>query len=77
MVQSETTAEIAEALSILSSWNPDWKPPFFMTDYSEAEIGAINTVLPTCQLYLCDFHREQAWEQWTNIDSLVMTQKYC
>ena len=65
VVQSETADQITEALSILSSWNPDWKPPFFMTDYSEAEIGAISTVFPTCEIYLCDFHREQAWEQWT------------
>ena len=65
MVQSETVDQIAEALSILSSWNPEWKHPFFMTDYSEAEMGAITTVFPTCQIYLCDFHREQAWERWT------------
>ena len=37
-----------------------------MTDYSEAEMGAISTVFHTCQIYLCDFHREQAWEWWTN-----------
>ena len=63
VVQSETADQIAEALSIISSWNPEWKPPFFMTDYSEAEMGAISTVFPTCQIYLCDFHREQAWER--------------
>ena len=62
MVQSEATDQIAKALSILSSWNPEWKPPFFMTNYSEAKMGAIT---PTCQIYLCDFHREQAWEWWT------------
>ena len=37
VVQSETADQIAEALSILSSWNPEWPPPYFMTDYSEAE----------------------------------------
>ena len=65
VVQSETADQIAEALSIISSWNPEWKPPFFMTDYSEAEMGAITTVFPSCQTYLCDFHREQSWERWT------------
>lgn len=65
VVQSETADQIAEALSILSSWNPEWQPPYFMTDYSEAEMGAITTVFPTCQIYLCDFHREQSWERWT------------
>ena len=65
IVQSETTEQITEALEILSSWNPEWNPKFFMTDYSEAEIGAITSVFPLCQTYLCDFHREQAWERWT------------
>ena len=44
-----------------------------MTDYSEAEMGAISTfsynfflqLFPTCQIYPCDFHGEQAWERWT------------
>ena len=65
VVQSETADQIAEALSILSSWNPEWQPPYFMTDYSEAEMGAITTVFPTCQIYLSDFHREQSWERLT------------
>ena len=65
MVQSETADQIAEALSILSSWNREGQPPYFMTDYSEAEIGAITTVFPNCQIYLCDFHKEQSWERWT------------
>ena len=64
VVQSETADNISEALSILSSWNPEWQPQFFMTDYCEAEIGAIKSIFPTCQTYLCDFHREQAWERW-------------
>ena len=36
-----------------------------MTDYSEAEIGAIKSVFLMCQTYLCDFHREQSWERRT------------
>lgn len=35
-----------------------------MTDYSEAEIGALEQSFPGTTLYLCDFHREQAWERW-------------
>ena len=64
VVQYETTEQIAEALKIVSLWNPEWKPPYFMTDYSKAEIGAIRDVFPSCKVYLCDFHREQAWERW-------------
>ena len=35
-----------------------------MTDYSEAELVALEEVFPTTTVYLCDFHREQAWERW-------------
>ena len=64
VVQSETAEEITKALRLLASWNPDWQPPYFMTDYSEAEMGAISAVFPNCKTYLCDFHREQCWERW-------------
>ena len=64
VLQCETTIAISEALNILSSWNPTWQPPYFMTDFSEAEIEAIQTTFPRCKIYLCDFHREQAWERW-------------
>ena len=37
IAQSESATHIEEALQILISWNPNWKPKFFMTDYSEAE----------------------------------------
>jgi len=64
VIQSETKENISEALGIVLSWNPQWSPPFFMTDYSEAEIGAIESVFPNCKVYICDFHREQCWERW-------------
>ena len=35
-----------------------------MCDYSEAEIAAIETSFPGTLVYICDFHREQAWERW-------------
>ena len=44
IVQSESAEQIAEALAIIKNWNPEWSPPFFMTDYSEAE--QIATSLP-------------------------------
>ena len=64
IIQSETTEQIAEALKILTTWNPEWAPGYFMVDYSEAEISAIKNVFPQCKTYLCDFHREQCWERW-------------
>ena len=64
VVQSETIELISEALRVLQSWNADFNPPCFMTDYSDAEIGAIESIFPNCKVFLCDFHREQAWERW-------------
>ena len=56
IVQSESCDHIKEALQILQTWNPDWHPKFFMTDYSEAEIGALEASFPGTTVYLCDFH---------------------
>ena len=50
----------------MQCWNPSWKPEFFMTDYLEAELLAIEQCFSGVQVYLGDFHREQAWERWTN-----------
>ena len=36
-----------------------------MTDYSEAESIALEQIFPCAVSYICDFHREQAWERWT------------
>lgn len=64
VVQSETAESIAESLAILKQWNPTWNPRYFMTDYSEAESVALESVFPSTTIYLCDFHREQAWDRW-------------
>ena len=66
ITQSETAEHISEALQQLRIWNPEWKPKFFMTDYSKAELLTLEQTFPGVQIYLCDFHREQAWERWTN-----------
>lgn len=65
IVQSESATNIIEALQLIASWNPQWKPQFFMTDCSEAEISALESCFPSATVYLCDFHWEQAWERWT------------
>ena len=64
VIQHETTNGIAEALLVIKDWNPNWSPSYFMTDYSEEEIGAIEQVFRDSFMYICDFHSEQAWEQW-------------
>ena len=62
--QIETAESIKEALFILQEWNPSWKPKYFMVDYCEAEITALENMFVGCCVYICDFHREQAWERW-------------
>ena len=66
IVQSESSEYIKQALQILKTWNTNCHPKFFMTDYSEAEIGALETSFPGTTVYLCDFPREQAWERWVH-----------
>ena len=64
IIQSETSEDIYEALSVLKTWNPNWNPKFYLLDYSDAEIAAVNKLFPATEVYLCEFHREQAWERW-------------
>ena len=44
VIQHETRRAIAEALDVLREWNPQWSPRFFMTDFSDPEIKAIEEV---------------------------------
>ena len=66
ITQSETAEQIQETLQILQTWNPECKSQYFMCDYSEAELAALEVVFPVVTVYLCDFHWEQAWESWTD-----------
>lgn len=40
----ETTASMA--LQILATWNPGWKPEYWMVDFDQREISALETVFP-------------------------------
>ena len=64
VAQNESVGNIEDALQKLKCWNPDWNPRFFMSDYSEAEMAIVKAMFPSTKVYLCDFHREQAWVQW-------------
>ena len=64
IIQSESAEQISEALSVIKSWNPTWNPSFFMMDYSDAEMAAVQNLFTSTQIFVCDFHREQAWERW-------------
>ena len=73
IIQSEDKLHIENALSIIKTWNPQWKPQYFMTDYSDAEISALESSFPDTVVYLCDFHREQAWERWVKASKHGLT----
>ena len=60
----ETGSAISEAMGIISQWNPDWSPSYWMVDYSEAEYQALKSTFPQARICLCAFHREQAWVRW-------------
>ena len=46
VTQGESKDCVMEGLKVLSNWNPNWKPACFMTDFSEAEINAIEEIFP-------------------------------
>ena len=50
----ERSESIAEALTMLSTWNQSWQPECFMTDYSDSQLKAISSVFPG--LLLCLFY---------------------
>ena len=52
VVQSETGNQIEEALKVIASWNPESNPPYFMTDYSDAEISTTESIFPQCR-FIC------------------------
>ena len=35
-----------------------------MSDYSEAELAALEIAFTGVRVYLCDFHQEQSWTRW-------------
>lgn len=52
VVQHENADCICEALRILRGWNPKWKAKYFMVDFCEAEINAIEIVFPGKEIRL-------------------------
>ena len=55
--EQETTDSIAEGLHVIASLKTDLNPSFFMTDFDQKEINAVERLFKDCRVYLCDFHR--------------------
>ena len=67
-------SKFATKAQVLKQWNPEWCPRYFMSDYSAAELSAVEAVFPNTKTYLCDFHREQAWLRWCRDQKHGLTQ---
>lgn len=75
IVQHETKKSIMQGLRTIKGWLHNaqdrpaewsWEPKFFMTDFCEREIVAIEEVFPESFVFICDFHREQSWTRWVS-----------
>ena len=66
VIQHEDATSIAEALQILKKrWdNESITVGNFMIDCQQSEENAIRGVFPESCVYLCGFHRLQAWLRW-------------
>ena len=66
IIQHEDTMSITEALKILRKrWDKcDIEVGNFMIDCQQLEENAIHAVFPDSVVYLCAFHRLQAWLWW-------------
>jgi hypothetical protein len=65
MTRHEKKDNIVEALQIFRGWNPDVVPMYGLVDYAWEEILALEEVWEGMRVFLCSFHREQAWTRWT------------
>lgn len=64
ITQYETKQAIFEALSTVKEWNPQIIPKFAMVDFAMEEILSLEATFPTIKVFICSFHREQAWTRW-------------
>ncbi|XP_054288108.1 uncharacterized protein LOC129003812 isoform X2 [Macrosteles quadrilineatus] len=66
ITQMETKEAISEGLRIFQSFNPDICPKFGMVDFAMEEILSLEEVFCNIQVFICSFHREQAWTRWVS-----------
>ena len=41
-------------------------PKYVFVDFDESEITSLEIVFERVKVFLCDFHRKQAWHRWTS-----------
>ena len=63
-----------EALQILCEWNPGWTPKYFICDFSEEQITAVENVFPNVFILISDHSREKAWSDWLSCKANGMSE---
>ena len=71
--QEETKDMIKECLQIIFDWNLTVTPKFGMVETDKKENNALNELFPDIEVFICSFHREQAWTRWTNKSEYVLS----
>ena len=66
VLQEESTEMITKALKIFKGWNPMVSPKYAFVDFDDREITSLEIVFERVKVFLCDFHREQAWHRCTS-----------
>jgi hypothetical protein len=46
LLVDEKAETVAAGLRKLAAWNPDWRPKYFMSDFHEAQISALESTFP-------------------------------
>lgn len=46
ILEKESKEDIGKALTVLKKWNQDFSPKYWMTDYSTAEMNALEHCFP-------------------------------
>ena len=71
--QEQTKDMIKKGFQIIRDWNPTVTLKFGMVDFVEKEINALEELFPDIEVFICSFHREQAWTRWTNKSGYVLS----
>ncbi|XP_074648995.1 uncharacterized protein LOC141904314 [Tubulanus polymorphus] len=75
LTEHESEDSIKEAPGVLKAWNPKWYHLDFLTDFSRAEINAVEAHFPDSEVRLCSFHRKKAWDEWLSKRDHNITEK--
>ena len=60
-LQEESNEMITKALKIFKEWNPMVSPKYAFVNFDEREITSLEIVFERVNVFLYDFHKEQAW----------------